>query len=295
MGMPSRVRIAHTSTERFDRLERRLQRLAADLRALRRATAADPDAAVRFALRRRGLRWREGRTVGCLLPRGVRAQAEYHTLLRRYSFRLFLRDVIRHRQGFRLDDLVRYCSRATARTYLDWLVGHRMVAARAGGFVLRAAVSSFGPTLEWFVATALRDELGIASAANVRLEGAAGGGDFDVIGIAPEGCIYVEVKSSPPRNIDVAQARAFLRRVDVLRPLVAIFLNDTQLRMADKIVPLLAGELAARPAPAAVQRLRGEVFALGEGLFVANSDPDLVGNICACLAHAARARVDLEG
>ncbi len=289
------MRSARSNGDRLDRLERRLQRLAAELRALRAAPAAAPDAAVRFALRRRGLQWRESRAVGCLLPAGAQARADYCKLLRRYSFRLFLRDVIRHRQGFCVDDLVRYCSRATARTYLDWLVRHRMVSARAGRFVLRADVSSFGPTLEWFVATALREDLGIASAANVRLEGAPGGGDFDVIGIAVEGCIYVEAKSSPPRNIDVAQVRAFLRRVDVLQPQVAIFLNDTQLRMADKIVPLLAGELAAHAVPATIRRLRGEIFELGAGLFVANSDPDLVDNISACLAHAVRASAHRVG
>jgi hypothetical protein len=281
--------VSRSSSERFDRLERRVERLAAELRVLRKATLSSADAEVRFALRRRGLHWRESRAAGCLLPAGARARVAYRELLRRYSFRLFLRDVIRHRHGFGVDDLVRYCSPATARLYLDWLLRHRMVTSRAGRYVLHAEVSSFGPTLEWFVAAALRDDLGLASAANVRLEGAPGGGDFDVIGIGPEGCVYVELKSSPPRNIDAAQVRAFLRRVDVLRPHVAIFLNDTQLRMADKIVPLVAAELATRAAPATVRRLCGEIFELTDGLFVANSDPDLVGNITACLARALRA------
>jgi hypothetical protein len=38
----------------------------------------------------------------------------------------------------------------------------------------------------------------------------------------------------------------------------------------------------------ALDRLTGELFVIGDRLFIANSDPDLVGNLGICLAHYFR-------
>jgi hypothetical protein len=37
-------------------------------------------------------------------------------------------------------------------------------------------------------------------------------------------------------------------------------------------------------------RVAGELFVVGDRLFIANSDPDLVGNIGLCLARHVRSR-----
>jgi hypothetical protein len=248
--------------------------------------------ALRQALRRRGLVLKNELHEGCVLPRAAAAQAEFYLLLRHYSFRLFLRDVIKHREAFTLADLVRYCSPATARRYLQWLLRHRIVRRSRRAFRLASEARSFGPTLEWFVATALEREYGIPCAWNVRLDAAPGGGDYDVIGFQEGACVYIETKSSPPRNIECSQVRAFFDRLDTLRPQLAIFANDTQLRMGDKIAVLFAEELRRRlgsGAPAfPLRRLTGELFGIGDRLFIANSDPDLVGNLGVCLAHYFR-------
>jgi hypothetical protein len=227
-----------------------------------------------------------------VLPRAVGARAEFYLLLRHYSFRLFLRDVIKHREAFVLADLVRYCSPAAARRYLEWLLRHHIVRRSRHAFRLVSEAPSFGPTLEWFVAAALEREYGIACAWNVRLDAARGGGDYDVIGFQESACVYVETKSSPPRNIECRQVRAFFDRLDTLRPQLAIFLNDTQLRMGDKIAVLFAEELQRRLGRGArhfpLHRLGGELFVIGDRVFIANSDPDLVGNLGICLAHYFR-------
>ena len=224
-------------------------------------------------------------------PAGVE---EFYRLLQHYSFRLFLRDVIKHAERFGVPDLVRYCAPDSARRYLEFLRAHGLVRRIGSDFRLTATVRSFGPTLEWFVAEVLRREYGIPAAWNVRLDAAPGGGDYDVIGFQDGLCIYVETKSSPPRNIDAVQVRAFFERLHTLRPDVALFVNDTQLRMGDKIAVLFVDELRRRSGRGAarrrMQRLGGELFVAGDALFVVNSDPDLTGNIGVCLAHYFRSR-----
>ena len=262
----------------------------------RRPASANPsEHALRAALRRRGLVWRKVVHNGCLAPRPAVARDGFYDLMRHYSFRLFLRDVIRHRDDLRVEYLGRYCSADVARRYLDWLRAHRMV-RQVGRFSrLVLDTPSFGPTLEWFVAAVLERELGMATAWNVRLDGTATGGDYDVIAFAEATLVYVETKSSPPRNIEAAQVRAFCDRLDVLRPDVAVFLNDTQLRMGDKIAVLFADEMRRRAGPAtaaAVVRLDGETFAVGRRLLITNSEPDLVGNLIACVARHFRGEID---
>jgi hypothetical protein len=193
---------------------------------------------------------------------------------------------------FAIGNLQRYCSAASARRYVQWLVGRRLVQRHGRHWRLALETSSFGPTLEWFVAAVLEREYGIPSAWNVRLDAACGGGDYDVIGFQDGACIYVETKSSPPRNIEARQIHAFFDRLETLRPQVAIFLNDTQLRMGDKIAVLFAAELRHRLGRRAqqvpVERLKGELFTAGRHVFIANSDPDLAGNLGVCLAHYFR-------
>jgi hypothetical protein len=257
------------------------------------ATETEAESLVRFALRRRGIRCGRGRHEGAILPRSRAGRATFYELLKRYSFRLFLRDLIRLKNGATADELARYSSPATARGFLRSLreIGVVRAAGRGRWGLTDRTIHSFGPTLEWFVAEALRRELGVPTAWGLRPAGAAGGGDYDVVACADGALIYVEVKSSAPRNIDRSQIGAFVDRAAELAPDVAILLNDTQLRMLDKLVPALGGELRRRPfVRGRIRRLHGEIFACADRLFVTNSEPDLVGNVVACLAHFYRRR-----
>jgi len=286
------LRVVTSVGERLREVQRRIEELTADVRALRGHLAAAPAMELAHALRRRGLTGSKVAHDGGMVPASPAAQQEFYELLRHYSFRLFLRDVIKHGERFVLTDLLRYCSSASADRYLRWLLRQRLVSQQRGRFRLTGKVASFGPTLEWFVAEVLQREFGIPAAWNVRFDDIPGGGDFDVIGCQEGVCVYIETKSSPPRNIDAGQVRAFLDRLETLRPHVALFVNDTQLRMGDKIAGLFADELRRRLGRTAgrrrVERLDGEVFSIGTDLFIANSDPDLVGNIGNCLTRYFR-------
>ncbi|MBI4515881.1 MAG: hypothetical protein HY699_08715 [Deltaproteobacteria bacterium] len=255
-------------------------------------SAPDGDAAVYLALHRRGWRWRQVAQEAGILPATARGRDRFMCLLRHYSFRLFLRDVIKHGDDLAVALLTRYCSPAVARRYLDFLVAARLVRRLAAGRyrLCSPPVRSFGPTLEWWVAQVLATEFGVPCVASLRLERGAAGGDYDIIGWLEGGLLYVETKSSPPRNIDERQALAFLRRVAALHPDGAIFLNDTQLHMAPKIVPLLRRAYRAEFGPCRLERLEREVYLLGRAVYVTNSDPDLVANLGRCLAHRLRVR-----
>jgi hypothetical protein len=263
-----------------------------------RATDAAAERLVRYALRRRGIRCGPGRHLGTLIPGSVGGRDALYELLKRYSFRLFLRDLIRLRDGARPAELTHYCSLPTAKRYLESLTAIGLVRAAPGGrFRLRVrGIHSFGPTLEWFVARALRVEFGIPTAWGLRPDGTGGGGDYDVVGVVEGALLYVEVKSSAPRNIEQRQVGAFVERMIALAPDVAILLNDTQLRMLDKLIPALGSELRRRRAAGLpvrgkpLRRVQGEIFSRDDRLFVTNSEPDLIGNLGICLARFFRAR-----
>ena len=77
-----------------------------------------------------------------------------YQLLRHYSFRLFLRDAISKKGAFRAKGLVRYCSLEIAQQYISFLCELRLAESIGKGTfrLLNRSLSSFGPTLEWFVA-----------------------------------------------------------------------------------------------------------------------------------------------
>jgi hypothetical protein len=251
-----------------------------------REAAQGREAVLRW-LRRRGLDARWGADEGTLfLPRSRRGREEFYALLRRYSFRLLLRDVLAHRESFSLADLQKYCSADAARRYVAALRRPRIVVPRGRGRyrLARASVHSLGDTLEWLVATILEREFLIPALWNVRVEALPGGGDCDVLACAEGRLIYVETKSAPPRHIDQRHVTAFFDRLEALRPDMAIFLEDTKLRMQDKLVKMFELEIARRLGdPSLLERVEGETFTIQKRVFLTNTQPDLVRAIGICL------------
>ena len=213
-------------------------------------------------------------------------------LLRHYSYRLFLRDVLKHRTELRLGQLTRYASRVVAARYLRFLVGAGLVArVGRGAYRLRdARISSFGGTLEWYVAEVLVREFGCAATWGLRIPRATHGGDYDVVACAEGEVIYVETKSAPPRQIIQEVVGAFLDRIDTLRPDAALFLVDTQLRMKDKLVPMFEVEVGRRGLGWEARRLEREMWRVGPEVYLLNTDPDIVRNLGACLTAHFRGR-----
>ena len=204
-----------------------------------------------------------------------------------YAFRLFVRGVIHHGDGFAPAEATSYLSAAQAQTFTQTLVTMGMVAADGRDryhLVRRAA--SFGGTLEWYVARELRRWLGFDVATGVKFHARGVGGDLDLVAAGEGKLIYVELKSSPPKHLSNGEISAFFDRVRLVRPDLALFVIDTALRLSDKVVPMLTDELARRseavPAPSRVER---ELWTLGRHLYIVNSRTDLMTNIGRAIAE----------
>ena len=226
---------------------------------------------------------------------------EFYELLKRYSFRIFLRDVIKNKNSFGVKDLVKYCSETTARRYLRSLLSAGIVSPRGRGRyqLFSQSIRSFGDTFEWFIAELLSREFAIPSLWGVKLAETQSGGDYDVMGKLGPYFLYIEVKSSPPKHIEQQEISAFFNRVEEIAPDIAIFLEDTHLRMKDKIVVMFEEEISNRyPKQTAssipVQRLVKELFHLRGSIFIVNTKPDLVSNLSHCFRFFFQQRHSLS-
>jgi Holliday junction resolvase-like predicted endonuclease len=177
--------------------------------------------------------------------------------------------------------VTRYATAEVTRQYIEYLVSVRLITRKGAGYaVARKRVRSFGETLEWYVAEILKREFSAEAVWGVKFKGRKTGGDYDVI--AKLDCVlcYVEVKSSPPKQIYDSEIAAFLDRVADLSPEVAIFLMDTELRMKDKIVPMFESELARRKKEGVpVVRVEKELFHIGGRIYIINAKDGIAGNM----------------
>lgn len=218
-----------------------------------------------------------------------------YALLHRYSFRLLLRDIIKARDGFRAEEMTSYTPLSAVLGYLSSLEGLGLVARDPGGRyrLTRTTVTSFGETLEWFVAEVLKREFFAEAIHSASFRTAPPGGDFDVIAAMEGILVYVEVKSSPPRGIEAEEIAGFLQRREILLPHVAMFLVDTHLRMWDKMVPIMEELLGGAPrdsgeAHRVVHRLEREIFHVGHRLYVLNSSRGIRSNLRCCFLDFLR-------
>ena len=140
------------------------------------------------------------------------------------------------------------------------------------------------------MANVMKREFASPASWGIRLKNSNAGGDYDVIASVEGRFIYIEVKSSPPKHIAISEVRAFVDRVQNLRPDFAIFLEDTHLRMKDKLVVMFEEEMRRRYGESAqqeypVQRLHNEIFSINNIIFISNTKPGIVSNIGICLKH----------
>lgn len=212
--------------------------------------------------------------------------SHFYGLMRRYSFRLFMRDLIRIPEADDTGALTRYCSIRTVRSYLRTLAEMGIVLLTGEGYRLPRKVPSFGATLEWYVCEVMRREFLSPALFNVKLQNTASGGDYDVISIVAGYLVYLEVKSSPPRGVERQAVKAFLARLRDLEPAMAVLLVDTELRMRDKLVPMLAEGLESEGktgAARAVENLLDEIYHVRHAIYVINSRKGVYSNLRTCL------------
>jgi len=224
-------------------------------------------------------------------------QARFYEMMKRYSFRLVLRDIIKHQGLFHIQDLTHYCTPEVVQGYCTFL--HRagiIKKNQSGGYKTSgSAIYSFGPTLEWFIAEMFQREFASPALYGVNVKNTVSGGDYDVIASWNRELVYVETKSSPPKGIEQGEIGTFFSRIDDLLPDVAILFNDTQLRMKDKLVAMFEGELKRRYGRRSktlypVERVVEELFHVRDRVFIINSKKDVIKNFAICLRHYLRHR-----
>ena len=288
-------RLEHLEKE-IEALKALISKLSEEVAALRREQQLRKNPVEAF-LAQRGLPvMAQGERVQLLLPpRATLEQKErFYGLLRRYSFRLFLRDLIQFPEGSDFRELSRYCSLKTVRSYLKSLseLGIAEFHQDRSYRLIPRHIVSFGPTLEWFVSEIFQRELLAPALFNVRLEQTRYGGDYDVIALLAGYLVYVEVKSSPPRGVEQPAVSAFLNRLKDLQPHMALFLVDTELRMKDKIALLfteaLGREMEGGEREEPVVRLVDEIFHVGHGIYLINSRKGIYSNIRLCFRDFLR-------
>ena len=243
-------------------------------------------------LKRRGFRVFKKEPADDLLVPDEPFLGSFFDMLHKYSFRLLLRDVIKHQDRFTLEEVTRYSTTRVIRSYLGYLRDIRLINEGAAGYVLsRRPVTSFGPTLEWYVAELLKREFGAEALWSVKFKRPKVGGDYDVLAKLDGSLLYVEVKSSPPKQVTESEVAAFLDRVDDLSPELSVFLMDTELRMKDKLVPMFEQELAKRSSePPPVLRLERELFHVLERIFIVNAKENIGRNIGTVVARYFQGR-----
>ncbi len=263
--------------QEIKRLRRSLSELTPDLESM---------------LRRRGFRIHRKEPPDDLLLPAQKHLDGYFEMLKRYSFRLFLRDVIKHQDGFALKDVTRYSTADVTEDYVNYLLTIGLARSLKDGFRLaKRPIKSFGPTLEWFLGMIFAKDLASEAIWGVTFKGQKVGGDYDLIAKMDGSLLYMEVKSSPPKQIYDPEISAFMDRVEDLSADISIFFMDTELRMKDKIVPMFEAELGRRyEKPPEVKRMVKELFQISDKIFIMNSKGGITANIEKTLSWHFRRR-----
>jgi hypothetical protein len=232
-------------------------------------------------LKRRGFRiYKKEPSEDLLLPDNKFID-NFYEMLKKYSFRLFLRDVIKHQKFFRLENVTRYATSEVTKDYIEYLRNMGLVEKLSGGFRLSIGkIKSFGETLEWYVAEIFKKEFAAEAIWGIRFKRPKVGGDYDLIAKVDGSIVYMEIKSSPPKQIYQKEISAFFDRVSDLSPEMSIFFVDTELRMKDKIVLMFDEELKVRHVnPPKIMRMEKELFQLKDKLFIINAKDSVAANI----------------
>jgi hypothetical protein len=273
-------------------LRKKVQHLSKEIETLKAISLEDPSP-VEDLLKMRGIKvFRKNPTDRLFFPSDLTPfyKNQFYEVMKRYSFRLVLRDMIKHQNRFRIQDLTHYCSPRVAQGYCN-LLREMGTIVKEGVGRYRTRVSplySFGPTLEWFIAEMFKREFASPAIYGVSMKKTPSGGDYDVIASWNRRLVYVEVKSSPPKGVESSEVKTFFSRIDDLLPEVTLLFNDTQLRMKDKLVVMFEEELERKYGRESktlypVERLVEELFHVQHRIFIVNSKKDVVENFHICL------------
>jgi len=252
-----------------------------------------PESEVMAMLVRRGLRpSKTARDTPFPQPLDDSSADKLSNWLGHCAFRLFLRGAIKNSECFLPRETTSYISQVQLRHYSEVLVDLGLAEKLPQDrYRLKRTVASFGGTLEWYVGRELERRFGFEVETGIKLHIRGAGGDLDVVAAAEGKLVYLELKSSPPKNISAGEVGAFCDRLCILNPDLAFFVEDTALRLTDKILPMLTDEfrhrhynLYSKP-----KRIAAQLWALTPRIYVVNGSRDLMANIGKAIASGFRA------
>ncbi len=264
--------------------------LRAEIRRLRKALS-ETSSPLPVLLRRRGFRIFKKEPPDDLLRPDEKFGDDYYRYMHRYSFRLLVRDVIKHQKKFSLKDVTRYATADVTKGYIDLLLAVGLLEKKGDSYSLRKRpIKSFGPTLEWFLSEIFKKEFAVETVWGIKFKRPVVGGDYDLIAKVDSSILYMEVKSSPPKQIYAEEIAAFFDRTLDLAPEIAVFFMDTELRMKDKIVPMFEEEIRRRYPDGlsvylssgempSVRRIEKELFHIQNKIYIINAKDSIVNNL----------------
>jgi len=257
--------------------------LKEEIKRLRKVLRSYPPA-LETLLKRRGFYiYKKEPSDDLVVPASASIRSQFYEKLKKYSFRLFLRDVIKHQELFTIEDVTKYATREVTQGYITFLIKAGLVSILQVGkayCLIKTPIKSFGETLEWFMAKLIEKEFGAEAIWGVKFKRPKVGGDYDLVAKIDSSLLYMEIKSSPPKQIYDKEIKAFLDRVIDLSPEISIFFMDTELRMKDKIVPMFEAELKRRYKKLIpVERIEKELFHINKKVFIINSKESIGANL----------------
>ena len=248
-----------------------------------------PEHSILALIRARGFqlsRWNHPREMESFMADKSEDADAFYRFMHRYSHRLILHDLFRLKPRCQRQELTHYVSRESLSRILARLETFGLITCHSdGGVSIHFPREwSVGWLLEWYLASLLDNEFASPAIFNVGLLGTETGGDFDVLAGWGNRLLYIETKSAPPKGIHNPEIAAFLTRIHQLKPDLAVFLNDTHLRVKDKIVLMFEEELihlkgigSLKQYP--VERVQGQIFHIQHALYIMNSKRDIRQNL----------------
>ncbi len=261
--------------------------LKAEIKRLKK-TISEKTLSLDLMLKHRGFQIYKKEPSDDLVIPGRKHINSYYKKLKKYSFRLFLRDIIKHQKYFTPENVTRYSTKAVVAQYIDYLLDIGIISPLKDGYCVRRKpvsnitrpIKSFGETLEWFICRLVEKEFHAETVRGVKFKRPNVGGDYDLISKIDSSLLYMEIKSSPPKQIYDSEISEFFKRVEDLSPDISIFYIDTELRMKDKIVPMFEDELQRRyKKQIAVKRIVKELFHINNKIFIINSKDSITANM----------------
>jgi len=241
-----------------------------------------------------------------LLPPSGKVEdlAAYRSILDHYAARLLLKEVIKAEKpaqwAIGRGKVERFCDARAVDEFLLRFEELGVISLSTGNVPAPVTpVRSFGPTYEWYSAEVLNSDFSAPSVWGVTFEGLGSGGDHDVLSSLSGNFLYMEVKTSPPGRIESPEIDGFVKRLLDIAPDIAVFNNDTHLRMKDKIIPMMESAISEahgkRGERVHFKRLVREIFQFRSAVYVINSKPDLKRNLEVVFRHYFRTKSAVLG